>query len=200
MISTLMFRGAPALPEVGVAGSSAPVTSSNVTLTPVPAPAATETPVILPLRKTAGNVPFAMKAMTRTRYGPPTGTPTLIVAVPIPAAMFWLARKAVASPPPSITATSRVACCGMAETVSAIVSALQEADKATKTSRERFRRSRCLSGTIATVLRFGIRILDPLNPNLLNLWPSACRSRAARQKEHQYGQRVRSCLYRRSEV
>jgi hypothetical protein len=112
----LIVTWAPAFADVGVEGSTAPVTSPNVTEALVLPLVLTETPVVLPLRNTAGKVLPLVNAITLIRYGPPEGTPMEKVLEPIPADMSWLPRSVPEIEPPSTTATNRVAAGGILPT------------------------------------------------------------------------------------
>ena len=109
----LIITWVPALAEVGVEGSSAPVTSPSITEALILRPGLTETPLVLPLRNTAGKVLPPVNAITLIRYGPPEGTSMEKVLEPIPAATSWLDRRIPEIEPPSTTATNRVAARGI---------------------------------------------------------------------------------------
>jgi hypothetical protein len=109
----LTVTWAPALAVVGVEGSTAPDTSARVMEALAVAPDATEIPVALPLRRTAGNVPPLVNAMTLIRYGPPDGTPKERVLEPAPEGTSLLDQSTPEIVPPSTAATKCVAEAGM---------------------------------------------------------------------------------------
>ena len=114
---TPMVTFEPAFADVGVAGSSAKVTSASVIETAAEFPAS-KTPVALPVRRIAGKLePVLVQAIARTRYGPPPGTPTFNVTDAAPGLKTCVAASFFVNPPPSITTAARLAAPGRFDTL-----------------------------------------------------------------------------------